>query len=354
MTKLHARDARRPQLAHPARPCRPRSAGAARLRQYAGLSRLDRALSDTSTTLDAPRRPLHLRHARARRPPRRWRRPGPEIAGAAGTRRCCPRASPRSRWRCSRCSRPATTCWSPTAPIGRPAHFCDSMLKRFGVETTYYDPLIGAGIADAVAAEHHAPCSSRRRARRASRCRTSRPSPRSRTRARRLRPHGQYLGDAAVFPAAREAASTSRSRPAPNIIGGHSDLLLGLVSANERYWPAPARDLRPHSPCCAGPEDVFLALRGLRTMALRLREARAAGARDGALARERGRKCCGCCTRPCPAHPGPRDLEARLLGRVGPVLGRPEAGAPRRRSLPCWTAWRCSAWALPGAASRAS
>ena len=25
--------------------------------------------------------------------------------------------------------------------------FCDGVLKRFGVETTYYDPLIGAGIA---------------------------------------------------------------------------------------------------------------------------------------------------------------------------------------------------------------
>ncbi len=26
--------------------------------------------------------------------------------------------------------------------------FCDEVLKRFGVETTYYDPLVGAGIAD--------------------------------------------------------------------------------------------------------------------------------------------------------------------------------------------------------------
>src|SRR3546814_9975815 len=25
--------------------------------------------------------------------------------------------------------------------------FCDGMLKRFGVETSYYDPLVGAGIA---------------------------------------------------------------------------------------------------------------------------------------------------------------------------------------------------------------
>ena len=25
-------------------------------------------------------------------------------------------------------------------------HFCNGVLKKFGVETTYYDPLIGAGI----------------------------------------------------------------------------------------------------------------------------------------------------------------------------------------------------------------
>ena len=33
-------------------------------------------------------------------------------------------------------------------------NFCDSMLKRFGVETTYYDPLLGADIARAVQAQY--------------------------------------------------------------------------------------------------------------------------------------------------------------------------------------------------------
>src|SRR4051794_26847657 len=50
---------------------------------------------------------------------------------------------------------------------------------------------------------------------------------------------------------------------------GSSDLLLGMVSANERCW----RDLRATfdtMAICAGPEDVFLALRGLRTMRVRL------------------------------------------------------------------------------------
>jgi cystathionine beta-lyase len=54
-------------------------------------------------------------------------------------------------------------------------------------------------------------------------------------------------------------------------LSGGADLLLGLVSANERCWPALRRTF-DHFAMCAGPEDVFLALRGLRSMALRLKE----------------------------------------------------------------------------------
>ena len=55
-------------------------------------------------------------------------------------------------------------------------------------------------------------------------------------------------------------------------LSGHSDLLLGLVSANEKWFPR-LRDTFDAMAPCAGPEDVFLALRGLRTMELRLKEA---------------------------------------------------------------------------------
>jgi cystathionine beta-lyase len=54
-------------------------------------------------------------------------------------------------------------------------------------------------------------------------------------------------------------------------LSGGSDLLLGLVSANERCWPALRRTFDLFA-MCAGPEDVFLGLRGLRTMRLRLKE----------------------------------------------------------------------------------
>jgi cystathionine beta-lyase len=54
-------------------------------------------------------------------------------------------------------------------------------------------------------------------------------------------------------------------------LSGGSDLLLGLVSANGRCFKA-LRDTYDSFAMCPGPEDVFLGLRGLRTMALRLRE----------------------------------------------------------------------------------
>ena len=59
-------------------------------------------------------------------------------------------------------------------------------------------------------------------------------------------------------------------------LSGHSDLLLGLVSANAD-WAKRLRDTFNAFAVCAGPEDVFLALRGLRSMDLRLREAPASG-----------------------------------------------------------------------------
>ncbi len=59
-------------------------------------------------------------------------------------------------------------------------------------------------------------------------------------------------------------------------LSGHSDLLLGLVSATAEWWPR-LRETFDAFAMCAGAEDVFLGLRGLRTMDLRLREAERQG-----------------------------------------------------------------------------
>ncbi len=65
---------------------------------------------------------------------------------------------------------------------------------------------------------------------------------------------------------------------ATKYIGGHADLMLGSVAANARCWPR-LKKVHGALGLCAGPDDVFLALRGLRTLDVRLRRHR-----DSALA----------------------------------------------------------------------
>jgi cysteine-S-conjugate beta-lyase len=147
--------------------------------------------------------------------------------------------------------------------------FCDGVLRQFGVETTYYDPLLGAGI-EALFKENTAAVF------------TEAP--------------GSQTFEMQDIPAIAKAAhrrgltvlmDNTWATPLffqPHAHGvnlaidastkycsGASDLLLGAVSANERAWPALRRTFDSFS-MCPGPEDVFLALRGLRTMPLRLRE----------------------------------------------------------------------------------
>jgi len=52
---------------------------------------------------------------------------------------------------------------------------------------------------------------------------------------------------------------------------GHSDAMFGTITANEKYWPAL---LETHGllGLCAAPDDCFLAARGLRTLAIRMKE----------------------------------------------------------------------------------
>ncbi len=56
---------------------------------------------------------------------------------------------------------------------------------------------------------------------------------------------------------------------ATKYIGGHSDIMFGTISANAKAWPLVAEAIRLLG-VCAGPDDVFLAIRGLRTLAVRL------------------------------------------------------------------------------------
>ena len=145
--------------------------------------------------------------------------------------------------------------------------FCDGFLKRFGVETTYFDPVIGAGI------ETHF---------------------KSNTRAVVVEAPGSQSFEMPDIPAIAAVAHRKGAlviddntwatplyhrsldqgvdisiQAATKYIGGHSDIMFGTISANAKTWPQIAESIRLLG-VCAGPDDVFLALRGLRTLSVRL------------------------------------------------------------------------------------
>jgi len=54
-------------------------------------------------------------------------------------------------------------------------------------------------------------------------------------------------------------------------IAGHSDAMFGVVSASRKAWPA-LKAYYGDAGLCVGPDDVYLAMRGLRTLGVRLRQ----------------------------------------------------------------------------------
>src|SRR3712207_347024 len=148
-------------------------------------------------------------------------------------------------------------------------HFCNGMLKKFGVETTYYDPQIGAGIEallrpNTTAVFTEAP---------GSQSFEMQDIPAIAEVAHR---HGAVVlmdntwATPLLFPPHERGVDIAIEAGTKYLSGG-SDLLLGMVSANERCFKA-LRDTYDAFAMTPGAEDVFLALRGLRTMAVRLRE----------------------------------------------------------------------------------
>jgi len=153
-------------------------------------------------------------------------------------------------------------------------NFCNGMLARFGVETTFYDPLIGAGIAALF---------------------------KPNTRAVLVEAPGSQTFEMADIPAIAGVAhqrdalviddntwATALYRrsleqgvdismqAATKYIGGHSDIMFGTISANAKAWPLIADAIQLLG-VCAGPDDVFLALRGLRTLSVRLAQHQRSG-----------------------------------------------------------------------------
>jgi cystathionine beta-lyase len=145
--------------------------------------------------------------------------------------------------------------------------FCDQILARLGITTTYYDPLAGSAIVELF---------------------------RPNTRLVFVESPGSQSFEMQDVPAIAKAAHDKGVlvvmdntwatplyfRPLEHgvdlsvqagtkYIGGHSDLMLGTISANAATVAALKSTVR-FSGLCEGPDDVYLGLRGLRTLAVRL------------------------------------------------------------------------------------
>jgi cystathionine beta-lyase len=159
--------------------------------------------------------------------------------------------------------------------VYRPSrNFCNGLLARYGVETTYFDSQIGSGIAglfkpNTKAVLIEAPGSQ------------SFEMPDVPAIASATHAHGAIVIDdntwaTPLFHRSLEQGVDISIQAATKYIGGHSDIMFGTISANAKTWPAILESIRLLG-VCAGPDDVFLAIRGLRTLAVRLAQHHRAG-----------------------------------------------------------------------------
>lgn len=147
--------------------------------------------------------------------------------------------------------------------------FCDGELKRFGVEVEYYDPLIGAGIKDLI---------------------------KENTKVVYVESPGSLTIEMQDVPAiAKEAHARGCVVMGDNTWGtqlyydsfahgidisissmtkyvsGHSDLVMGLITCKKQHYPKLINCFR-HTGSSPSADACYLAMRGLRTMAVRLKQ----------------------------------------------------------------------------------
>lgn len=161
---------------------------------------------------------------------------------------------------------------------------CNDELKRFGVETTFFDPSVGEGISELI---------------------------RPNTKLIYLESPGSLTFQVQDIPAiARIAhernvivvhdstwATPLMMRPfelgidvsihsATKYIGGHSDILMGVLTCKERHYKTLLTTFRNTGPCVS-PDVCYLAQRGLRTLAVRLKQHDESGRAIATWLRER-------------------------------------------------------------------
>lgn len=149
-------------------------------------------------------------------------------------------------------------------------NFCAKVLARFGIETTFYDPRIGGGIEALI---------------------------RPNTRMILMESPGSLTFEMQDVPAIAGVARARgvltlldntwatpllfkplahgvdiSSQAATKYIAGHSDVLLGVITVKTEEHFRAIKDITTQLGDNPGPDDCYLALRGLRTLAVRLRQ----------------------------------------------------------------------------------
>lgn len=147
--------------------------------------------------------------------------------------------------------------------------YCDKILTKLGISTTYYDPMIGEGINDLI---------------------------QSNTRILFLESPGSITMEVQDVPTLANIAHQHGCivmldntwgaginfnpfnygvdisiQAATKYIVGHSDVMLGTATATEAFWPQ-LRDNSYLMGQCTSPDDLYLALRGIRTIGVRLKQ----------------------------------------------------------------------------------
>lgn len=159
--------------------------------------------------------------------------------------------------------------------VYRPSrNFCNNMMMKYGVEVSYYDPLIGLNIETLIKPNTstiflESPGSQSFEIQDV-------PAIVSVAKKYGIKTIIDNTWATPLFFKAHEHGVDLSLEAGTKYLGGHSDLLMGVVSANKETWPA-LRATYDYMSMLPGAEDCFLALRGLRTMHLRLKEAEKRG-----------------------------------------------------------------------------
>ena len=146
--------------------------------------------------------------------------------------------------------------------------FCDGTMKQLGVETIYYDPLIGAEIEDLMLPDGgsvlfcEAPGSNT----------FEMPDLETHLAAARAKQNLTMIDNTWATPLIYKpipAGFDFSIQAGTKYYGGHSDLLIGAISASERVWKQ-LRTTHSELGLQAGTEEIALTLRGMRSLQVRL------------------------------------------------------------------------------------